>query len=84
MDGTIELERLENVMYLGRPVQGQSDSQIGLFKLMENGKAAIRVPVKLGRASVSTIEILEGLQLGDQVILSDMSHWDTHDRVTLN
>lgn len=84
VDGTIELERLENVMYVGRPVQGQSDSQVGLFKLVENGKAAVRVPVKLGRSSVGTIEILGGLQVGDQVILSDMSQWDAHGRVKLD
>jgi HlyD family secretion protein len=84
VDGTIQLERLENVIYVGRPVQGQSDGQIGLFKLVDTGKGAVRVPVKLGRSSVSTIEILGGLQVGDQVILSDMSQWDAHDRVRLN
>ena len=66
IDGTIQLERLENVLYVGRPVQGQPDSKIGLFKLIESGKAAMRVPVSLGRSSVSTIEIVEGLQVGDQ------------------
>lgn len=84
VDGTIELERLENVMYVSRPVQGQSDSQMGLFKLVEKGSAAVRVPVKLGRSSVSTIEILGGLQVGDQVIISDMSQWDAHNRVRLD
>ncbi len=84
VDGTIQLERLENVMYLGRPVQGQSDSKVGLFKVVDSGTAAIRVPVKLGRSSVSTIEIMEGLQVGDRVILSDMSQWDAHERVRLN
>ena len=83
VDGTIQLERLENVLYVGRPVQGQPDSKVGLFKLVDNGKTAVRVPVNLGRSSVSTIEIVEGLQVGDQVILSDMSQWDTHDRVRL-
>src|SRR5258706_403518 len=84
VDGTIQLERLEDVMYVGRPVQGQSDSQVGLFKVVDSGTAAIRVPVKLGRSSVSTIEIVEGLQVGDRVILSDMSQWDAHERVRLN
>jgi HlyD family secretion protein len=83
VDGTIELERLENVMYVGRPVQGQSDSQVGLFKVVDHGKAAVRVTVKLGRGSVSTIEVREGLQVGDKVILSDMSQWDPHERVRL-
>jgi HlyD family secretion protein len=84
VDGMIQLERLENVLYVGRPVQGQPDSKVGLFKLVESGKAAMRVPVSLGRSSVSTIEIVDGLQVGDQVILSDMSQWDGHDRVQLN
>ena len=84
VDGTIQLERLENVLYVGRPVQGQSDSQVGLFKVVDGGKGAVRVPVKLGRSSVSTIEVTEGLQVGDQVILSDMSQGDAHDRVRLN
>jgi HlyD family secretion protein len=83
VDGTVELERLEDVLYVGRPVQGQSDTRVGLFKVVDNGKAAIRAPVKLGRSSVSTIEVIEGLQVGDQVILSDMSQWDAHDRVRL-
>jgi HlyD family secretion protein len=83
VDGTIQLERLEDVLYVGRPVQGQSDSQVGLFKVVDGGKGAVRVPVKLGRSSVSTIEIVEGLQVGDQVILSDMSQWDAHERVRL-
>jgi HlyD family secretion protein len=83
VDGTIQLERLENVLYVGRPVQGQPDSKVGLFKLMDGGKTAIRVLVNLGRSSVSNVEIVEGLQVGDQVILSDMSQWDTYDRVRL-
>ena len=83
VDGTIQLERLENVMYVGRPVPGQSDSQVGLFKIVDGGNGAVRVPVKLGRSSVSTIEVLEGLQVGDKVILSDMSQWDAHERVRL-
>jgi HlyD family secretion protein len=84
VDGTIELERLEDVLYVGRPVQGQPETTVGLFKVMEGGGAAGRVPVKLGRSSVSTIEVIEGLQVGDQVILSDMSQWDAHDRVRLD
>jgi HlyD family secretion protein len=83
VDGTIQLERLENVLYVGRPVQGQSESKVGLFKVVESGKFALRVPVKLGRGSVSTIEVVEGLQVGDHVILSDMSQWDAINRVRL-
>jgi HlyD family secretion protein len=84
VDGTIELARLEEVLYVGRPVQGQPDSAAGLFKVVDDGKAAVRVLVKLGRSSVSTIEIQSGLQVGDQVILSDMSQWDARERVKLN
>ena len=84
IDGTIELERLDDVLYVGRPVQGQSDATIGLFRLIDAGRGAVRVPVKLGRSSVSTIEVIQGLEVGDQVILSDMSAWDAHDRVRLN
>jgi HlyD family secretion protein len=84
VDGTVQLERLENVMYVGRPVQGQADSQIGLFKVSGDGTGAVRVTVKLGRASVSTVEIEQGLEVGDQVILSDMSQWDGQQKVRLN
>ncbi len=84
VEGTIELELLQNVLYVGRPVHGQSESPVGLFKLVAGGREAIRVPVKLGRSSVNTIEILQGLNIGDTVILSDMSQWDAHDRVRLN
>ena len=83
VDGTIQLEKLENVLYVGRPVQAQPDSTIGLFKIIDGGKAAIRTPVKLGRSSVSTIEVLDGLREGEQVVLSDMSAYDTFDRVRL-
>ncbi len=84
VEGVIELELLSSILYVGRPVQGQSDSTVGLFKLDADGRDATRVPVKLGRSSVSTIEILEGLREGDRVILSDMSQWDAHNRVRLN
>ena len=84
VSGTIQLERLENVLYVGRPVQGQPESQIGLFKLVQNGKAAVRVSVLLGRGSLITTEIRDGLKPGDQVILSDMSRWDTFERVKLD
>lgn len=83
VDGVIELERLESVLYVGRPVQGQEQSTASLFKLTDGGKTAQRVTVKLGRSSVSVIEVLEGLQPGDQVILSDMATWDGHDKVLL-
>jgi len=83
VDGTIELERLDDVMYVGRPVQAQSESATSLFKIVDGGKEAVRVSVKLGRTSVSTIEVVEGLQVGDQVILSDMSAYDAYARVRL-
>jgi HlyD family secretion protein len=82
VDGTIELERLENVLYVGRPVNGQPEATVGLFKVNGNGEAH-RVSVKLGRTSVSTIEILEGLDVGDVVVLSDMSQWDEFTRIKL-
>jgi len=83
VDGTIEIERLSDVLYVGRPVYGQANSLVGLFKVVENGNAAVRVTVRLGRSSVNTIEIVEGLVEGDEVILSDMSAWENHDRVRL-
>jgi HlyD family secretion protein len=83
VDGVIELERLVSVLYVGRPVQGQESSTVGLFKLVDGGRRASRVSVKLGRSSVSHIEVLQGLQPGDQVVLSDMSAWDGYEKVTL-
>jgi len=83
VDGTIELEDLKDILYVGRPVHGQSDSTIGLFKLVDQGSEAVRVNVKLGRSSVNTVEILQGLKLGDRIILSDMSTWDAYDRLRL-
>src|SRR5215472_16606524 len=83
VDGTIELENLKDVLYVGRPVNGQSDSTIGLFKIVGDGSEAVRVNVKLGRSSVNTIEIRDGLKVGDKVILSDMSQWDAFDRIRL-
>jgi len=84
VEGTIELERLDDVLYVSRPVQAQTDATIGLFKLVDGGRAAVRVPVKIGRTSVSTVEVIQGLEAGDQVILSDMSTWDAHAKVRLN
>jgi HlyD family secretion protein len=83
VDGTIELDRLENVLTVGRPVNGQPDSTVGLFKVIDGGGEAERVPVKLGRTSVSMVQVIGGLQPGDQVILSDMSQWDAYERVRL-
>jgi multidrug resistance efflux pump len=83
VDGTIDLERLDNVLYVGRPAFGQEDSTISLFKLDPDGKGAVRVPVKVGRASVNAIQVIEGLHEGDTVILSDMSRWDNTDRIRL-
>jgi len=84
VDGTIELERLEDVVYVGRPVFGQPNSTITLFRIDGEGKEANRIPVRLGRTSVSTIEIVDGLRVGDRVILSDMSAYDKNDRIRLN
>jgi HlyD family secretion protein len=83
VDGTIEIERLENVLYVGRPAYGQAESTVGLFRLDADQSEARRVNVQLGRSSVNTIEIRSGLQQGDVVILSDMSAWDSADRVRL-
>jgi HlyD family secretion protein len=83
VDGTIDLERLGDVLYVGRPAFGQESSTISLFKLDPDTKGAVRVPVKVGRASVNSIQILEGLHEGDTVILSDMSRWDNTDRIRL-
>jgi HlyD family secretion protein len=84
VDGTIELEHLDNVIYMSRPAFGQPQSTIRMFKLDEGGQTAARVQVRLGRSSVSAVEILEGLQPGDQVILSDTSALDAFDRIRLN
>jgi len=84
VDGTIELERLENVLYVGRPAQGQPESLVGLFRLEAGTSEANRVKVRLGRASVNTVEIVEGLKEGEQVVLSDTSAFDAHDRIRLN
>ena len=83
VDGTIDLEKLDNVLYVGRPAFGQENSTISLFKLDPNGHDAVRAPVKVGRASVNSIQILDGLHEGDTVVLSDMSRWDNTDRIRL-
>jgi HlyD family secretion protein len=83
VDGTIELERLMDVLYMGRPAFGQEQSVVGLFKIGGDGVNAERTQVKLGRSSVNTVEILSGLKVGDQVILSDMSAYDAYDRIRL-
>jgi HlyD family secretion protein len=82
VDGTIELERLADVLFVGRPAFGQEQSAVGLFKLQPTGEAT-RVQVTLGRSSVNTVEVVSGLNVGDQVVLSDMSTWDAFDRVRL-
>ena len=83
VEGTVEIERLADVLYVGRPVHGDADSTVGLFKVVNGGKGAVRVPVELGRVSVNSVEIRKGLQVGDEVILSDMSASDNVDRVEL-
>jgi HlyD family secretion protein len=83
VDGTIELERLDNVLFVGRPAFAQDGATVGVFRLTTSGEA-LRTPVHFGRSSVNTIEILSGLNVGDQVILSDTSAYDSHDRIRLN
>jgi HlyD family secretion protein len=84
VDGQIDLNRMSDVLFVGRPAFGNENSTITLFRLGSDGKTAVRVPVKVGRASVNSIQVLEGLQVGDTVILSDMSRWDGTDRIRLN
>jgi HlyD family secretion protein len=84
VDGTVEIERLSDVVFMDRPVSGEPGATIGIFKLDPDKKGASRVNVKLGRASVNTIEVLDGLKVGDQVILSDMSQYDSYQRIRLN
>ncbi len=83
VDGTVELERLENVLYVGRPAFGQENSAVGLFLVDPETNEAARVQVQLGRSSVNTIEVKGGVKEGDQLVLSDMSAWDAFDRVRL-
>jgi RND family efflux transporter MFP subunit len=83
VDGTIDLERMTDVLYVGRPALGNENSTLSLFKIDADGKGATRVPVKVGRASVNSIQVIEGLKEGDTVILSDMSRWDNVDRISL-
>jgi HlyD family secretion protein len=82
VDGTIQLEKLTNIVFVGRPAFGQENSTVTIFKVQQNGDA-LATKVKLGRASVNTIEVLEGLTPGDQVILSDMSQFDAFERVQI-
>ena len=84
VDGTIQLEKLENVVFVGRPVFGQQDATVQLFKIEPDGKFANKTKVTFGKASVNTIEVKDGLQIGDKVILSDMSTYDSYDRIRLN
>ncbi len=83
VDGTVELDRLADVVYVGRPAFGQEQSQVSLFRLNADGDEATRVKVRLGKSSVSTVQILDGIRPGERVILSDMSAWDAYDRVRL-
>jgi HlyD family secretion protein len=83
VDGTIELENLRDILFVGRPARGQPESTVGLFKLTADGSEAVHVNVKLGRASVNSVEVLQGLNAGDTVILSDMSNWDSYERIRL-
>jgi HlyD family secretion protein len=83
VEGTVEIERLADVLFVERPVHGEANSTVGIFKVIDDGKEASRVQVQLGRTSVNTVEIVKGLEIGDKVILSDMSAWDNYDRVQL-
>lgn len=84
VDGTVQIERLDDVFYVGRPVYAQQDTTIELFRREPDGEHAVRIPVRLGRLSVSDVQIVEGLVPGDEVILSDTSNWDSYDRIRLN
>jgi hypothetical protein len=81
--GTIEIEQLIDIYYVGRPVLASADSKVELFKLIEDGRFAVRVPVQFGKTSISTIEVLNGLAVGEKIILSDVSQWDTVDKIRL-
>jgi len=83
VDGTIEIENLKNILYVGRPAFGQPQTTVGLFKMSEDGTEAVRTSVKLGRFSVSSVEVLQGLKEGDRVILSDTSAWSSYERIRL-
>lgn len=83
IDATIDIEKLDNILYVGRPVHGAANTWVSLFKIVKDGAEAVRVNVKLGRSSVNTIEVLDGLQSGDKIILSDMSTYDNADRIRL-
>jgi HlyD family secretion protein len=83
VDGTIELERVEDVLHVGRPAYGQAESTIQLFKVIDGGAKAVRTDVRIGRTSVNTVEVVAGLEEGDRVILSDPSDWDGHDVIRL-
>jgi multidrug efflux pump subunit AcrA (membrane-fusion protein) len=84
VEGTIELERLDRVLFVGRPAYGQPEGQVSLFRLAPDGKTAERVSVQLGKSSVNTVEVTRGLSAGDRIIISDMSQYDNVDRVRLN
>ena len=84
VDGTIELERLDNILYVGRPAFGQEQAKVSLFKLSPDRATATLTPVELGRSSVNTVELIRGLSVGDCVVLSDMSAWDGHDRLRIS
>lgn len=83
MDGTIEIENVKNILFVGRPAFGQPETTVGLFKLNSDASEATRTAVKLGRLSVSTVGVREGLREGDKVILSDTSAWSSYNRVRL-
>jgi HlyD family secretion protein len=83
VDATIELGKLKNIFYVGRPVHANQNSSIGVFKVINRGEEAVRVNVKFGRAAVNTIEVLQGLKEGGKIIRSDMSAWDNFDRIRL-
>ncbi len=84
VDGTITMEKLNDVLYVGRPAFGQEKSKVSMFKLDQDGKTAVKIPVELGRSSVNSMEVVQGLREGDEVILSDMSRWDNVDRIKLD
>ena len=84
VDGVIEIEKLNDILFIERPTIGQAHSTAALFRVNQDGKQAERTQVRFGRGSVNTIEVTAGLKPGDKVVLSDMSQWDTHNRIRLN
>jgi HlyD family secretion protein len=83
VEGTIQVDRIGETLFMGRPAYGQANSLVSVWKVVDGGRSAVRVPVRLGLSSVNTIQVLDGLEPGDMVILSDLSAYDAHERIRL-